>query len=319
MAEWGPVSVPICQFTLLTFPFQMAEYFLQYLILAVCGGLLLQTIRYRGLIRAWTVSVSVVWHSIAACVAGLSVVLAPPLFEPGPGWRGTLQYLVAILLLTPFICTLGARKPRIAAWQAFVVVPMILVLIWPVFTQAVSSSGRTDVELSNPQFVGFLLAALMGIGPSFGTAATPAALLRLTAVTLALTPLRSQAQWAEMASAFVPLVLLLEITLLRRIVVANISRIHESKTLLERTREIWILFQTLYGTVWPRRVMDRMRQFELSEKWAVTLSECGFESLPGHGNSDAPLKDSELEKPIGTLRWLLGRFVTAEWLRIYLP
>jgi hypothetical protein len=297
----------------------MFEQFLQYSMLAVSGGLLLQTIRYRRLIGAWTVSVSAVWQSIAACVVGISVGCSPPLFEPGAGWRGTLQYLVAILLLTPSICTLGARKPRVAAWQAFVVVPMIVVLLWPVLTQAISTSGRTPVELSNPQLCGFLLAALMGIGPTFGTAATPAALLRLASVTLALIPVRSHAAWAGQAASFVPLVLFLEITLLHRIVVASIRRIHESETLLDGTSEIWGLFQTLYGTVWPRRIMDRMSQFERAEKWTVTLCEYGFESLPDQGRSGVPPRESELQQPIGTLRWLLGRFVTAEWLRVYLP
>ncbi|MEY2726742.1 MAG: hypothetical protein RLZZ458_2609 [Planctomycetota bacterium] len=297
----------------------MAEHILKYLMLAACVGLLLQTIRYRRLIIAWTVSAGAIWQSVAACVVGISVASSLPMFEPGPGWSGTLQYLVAILLLTPSICTLGARKPRVATWQAFVVVPMILVLLWPVFTQAVSTSGRTPVELSNPQLCGFLLAALMGIGPTFGTAATPAALLRLTAVTLALIPLRSNAPWAGTAADFVPLVLLLEITLQHGIIVAIIRRIHESETLHDGTREIWFLFQTLYGTVWPRRIMERMSQFERAEKWTVTLREYGFESLPHYGDPEIAPKDSDLQQPIGTLRWLLGRFVSAEWLGIYFP
>jgi len=292
----------------------MFERFWQWLIPAAGVLLLLRILQSRRLTRDWTIDYSLRWSALAA---GVIVVANVPAFEfisAGPGWRGMLQYLVAILLLTPAICTLGARRPGVGPWQWFVVLPMILVLLWPVVAQAADTSGRTPVYLSNPQLCGFCLAALMGLGPGLGTAATAAVLLRLSAAVLALCPLRSTGGWAETAARLVPLALLAESWVQQTLVAGHLQRLRQAGTDDQRSREIWLMFQTLYGSVWPRRVQDRMLQFQQGERWTVTLADTGFLRLDGQ-----PATDEELRKPLEAFRWLMGRFVSAGWLEKWLP
>jgi hypothetical protein len=232
----------------------------------------------------------------------------------GPGWRGTLQYLAAIMLLTPSIATLGARRPGCGPWQWFVVLPMILVLIWPVFAQALNTSGRTSVQLSNPQLCGFCLAALLGLGPGLGTAATAALLLRLSAILMALLPLRTSSEWADLAASTVALVLLTESYVQEQLIRGHLLRLREATTDAARSFEIWQMFLTLYGTVWPRRVQDRISQFERGERWSVTLDITGFQTHSGQTPEDC-----ELQKPLVAFRWLMSRFVSNDWLQRELP
>lgn len=287
----------------------MAEFILRCTMIAAGSLLLLQTLRFRKLIAGWTVATSVSWLAVAAGSTAVSAASSLPLLGLGPGWSGTIQYLAAILLLTPAICTLGARRPGAGPWQWFVVLPMILVLLWPVLTQAIDTGGRTPVELSNPQLCGFVLAAVMGFGPALGTPAAGPTLLRIAAVIVALLPVRTSAAWAENLAAVVPLLLLCELALLRSRVCATLDRLHQAVSLHDRTREIWLLFLTLYGSVWPRRVLDRISQFERGERWTVTLREDGF-----HAHSGAVPRDEELQKPLEAFRWLLSRFVTSDWM-----
>jgi hypothetical protein len=287
----------------------MAEFLLRSLTIVASGLLVIQTLRFRKLIVDWTAATSVVWLAVAAGFVSVAAMCSLPAVGPGPGWCGTLHYLAAILLLTPAICTLGARRPGAGPWQWFVVLPMILVLLWPVLTQAIDTGGRTPVELSNPQLCGFVLAAVMGFGPSVGTPAAAPTLLRIAAVIVALLPVRTSAAWAGSFAAVVPLLLLCELALLRSRVCATLDRLHQAVSLHDRTREIWLLFLTLYGSVWPRRVLDRISQFERGERWTVTLREDGF-----HAHSGAVPRDEELQKPLEAFRWLLSRFVTSDWM-----
>lgn len=292
----------------------MLERFWQWFMPAVGLLLFLRTLRYRRLISEWTVDYSVRWSAIAVLVVVFANLATSGFLPMGPGWRGTLQYLVAIMLLTPSISTLGARRPGCGPWQWFVVLPMIVVLIWPVFTQAFDTSGRTGVQLSNPQLCGFCLAILLGLGPGLGTAATGTVLLRLAAILLALLPLRTSAAWAEVSARLVALVLLVELLVQEHLVREHLRRLQEATTDVSRSTEIWRLFLTLYGTVWPRRVQDRISQFEHGERWSVTLSLTGFLTHSGQ----TP-EDSELQKPLAAFRWLMSRFVTGAWLLRELP
>lgn len=276
--------------------------------------LLLKTLQLRRFTVHWTIDYSVRWSAISVLFVVAADLGSSDVLKIGPGWRGLLQYLAAILLLAPAVCTLGARRPGAGPWQWFVVLPMILVLVWPVFAQAADASGRSPVQLSNPQLCGFGLASLMGLGPGLGTAATGAVLLRLLATVLALLPLRSNSGWAETAARLVPLILLLESWILENLVRGHLQQLRQANSAEQRAREVWLMFRTLYGSIWPRRVQERMLQFEHGEQWTVTLTDGGFLRHDGQAASE-----DELQKPLESFRWLMGRFVTAEWLDEQIP
>ncbi|MFM7056868.1 MAG: hypothetical protein ACKO2P_08085 [Planctomycetota bacterium] len=291
----------------------MSERFLQWFMPTAGLLLLLRTLQLRRLLLDWTIELSHRWSAISAGFLVAADLAASGILTVGPGWRGMLQYLAAILLLAPAICTLGARRPGAGPWQWFVVLPMILVLVWPVFAQATGTAGRSLVQLSNPQLCGFGLAALMGLGPGLGTAATGAVLLRFSATVLALLPLRSSGVLAELAARLVPLVLLLESWIQGHLITGHLQRLQQAGTTEQRAREVWLMFRTLYGSIWPRRVQDRMLQFEQGERWTVTLTDGGFLRPDGQ-----PVCEDDLSRPLESFRWLMGRFVTAAWLQQHL-
>ena len=91
------------------------------------------------------------------------------------GWRAAFIWmalpglLAAVMLLTPGVSTLGARKPGASAWQWFVVAPMIIVLMWPGVSQIVNNRGEDSLELGVPAFAGIIVVLLMSAGTCLGT------------------------------------------------------------------------------------------------------------------------------------------------------
>ncbi|MFN9049939.1 MAG: hypothetical protein ACK5YC_17580, partial [Planctomyces sp.] len=79
-----------------------------------------QVLRQRPLHTGMTSVYSWCWTQISALVLLAAAVLSGPFALLNPAWTSGLQYLAAILMLTPAVCLLGARRPGVAAWQWFV-------------------------------------------------------------------------------------------------------------------------------------------------------------------------------------------------------
>jgi hypothetical protein len=269
-----------------------------------CGQVLQQHTLHLGRtsLFAWY------WSFTAAVGLLTALILAQPAVALTPATISGMQYLAAILMLTPAVCMLGARRPGVSAWQWFVVLPMIFVLAWPAAIQIVNSNGRSPVQLSLPALSGGILAAIMSAAPGLGRGMTIPSLLQLTAALLAASPvipLLAQTTW--LFAAAIP------VQLLSTILTGNCLRHHESQlqtatTLQQKTTILWLLFQDLYGMIWAQRLMQRAAEFERSEKWKCSLTIDGFTSLSSDTETNSAIADA-----LPAFRWLLARFLDPQW------
>ncbi len=249
------------------------------------------------------------WALGASVSVIVSTFVSSGIVAVSPAWISAAQYFSATMLLTPLVATLGARRPGHAAWQWFVVLPMIVVLQWPAITQLMGSRGREVIELGAPATIGVLLVVMMSAGTLLGTSMTPSALIYVAAVLCSLLPCSG---WMESTSAIPQLspVLLLgaqihAVSILR----ARFAAVRNAATATESADAVWQLFQILYGLVWTRRVLDRVNQYAPGEQWNVRLTIPGFRR-----SDDAPVSDEDLVKPLEAFRWVLSRFADQAWL-----
>lgn len=247
-----------------------------------------------------------------ACAALGSLLMAALAAYPGitleAGWRTAASYFAATMLLTPFVAALGARRPGFIAWQWFVVLPLVVVLNWPVVSQLVSSGGRAPIELGAPAVCGFLLVLVMAIGPYFGTRLTRTAIVAVIAILALLAP---AAGWLELHPTIVMAAVLLAKSAEVRswfVVQNHHDVIRNAITQCSRLDHIWQLFRDLYGFAWSSRVQDRINQFAPREQWTVTLTRDGFRRTDGQ-----PVTDTDVEQPAVAFRWVLNRFVSDDW------
>ncbi len=231
--------------------------------------------------------------------------------------RSGLQYFAAVMMLTPFVGILGARRPGMKAWPWFVVVPLVVVLQWPSLSQILSEKATTAISIPTPTMLGFLLVLLMGVGNYFGTINTGAGIFSGIAILLFVLPV---SEWTSFSNSWcVPVacaLLAFAGTLLP-------GRYSDSKvqTAVEgesaEANRLWTDFRDIYGIVWAKRVMDRFNQFALREQWDVILTLDGFVDRSGDAIEKSTVTISQ--RPLEILCWILRRFVDRPFLRRYLP
>lgn len=226
-----------------------------------------------------------------------------------PAAQSVLHYGAAVLLLTPAVSTLGARRHGLQAWQFFVVLPLLLVLMWPAAAETIFSRDSRPLMLSGPALAGYIAVLILSAGPGLGGGLTWSCLLHLAACLWMLAP---AAGWLQPGSSVtLPVVFLLtaeaELTtwhLLRRR-----AAVQKSASVAERMNCVWLLFQDLYGPVWTHRFLNRMRQFQQAERWACSLELGGFEAT-----DSTKLTAVTLQQPLESFRWVLSRFAEPSWI-----
>ena len=280
--------------------------------------------RLTAITRATTAAGARIWATVAVVACLVTAVCRLDVMAVTPRIGSVLQYLSAVLLLTPLIHVLGARRPGITAWPWFVIFPLILVLQWPAASELLGNTSDAAIRIPSPTVIGFLLVLLMGSGNYFGTGCTTSMLCGVAAATLIVLPVT---EWASFSAAWLfPLgcaMLASAAALLPpRFFLRDISVVSPS--------QLWSDFRDIYGIVWAKRVMDRVNQFADREHWDVRLTLDGFEAVPAdpagasvgslpavRSSQFAPVEPSERSWQV--LCWVLRRFVETEFLRRYLP
>lgn len=278
-------------------------------LLSACG--LVATIAcQRRLVTGMTLGYSWLWLLVASLNVLVTSTAAIKLIVASPGLLSAMQLLTVVLLLTPPVSTLGARLPGAGAWQAFVVVPLILVLMWPATIQLLNSQGREPLDLGIPALGGILLVLMMSSGTCLGTRMTAAGFLYLAAIAALMLPLGSLVAPDSWIVKLCPVLLFASISVAGRIMKMRLEALDQSLELPEILDNCWLLFQDFYGLVWARRVQDRVNQFSSREQWSVVLTPSGFRDSAGN-----PACPAELEKPREAFRWVLSRFADETWLQ----
>lgn len=221
-------------------------------------------------------------------------------------WTGIAWYALAVLLVCPPIAVLGARRPGVAAWNWFVLLPLIAVLGWPALAALGLARARQDFSVEAPVVAGFALVLLMGCGNYLGTRFWLAGLLSASAALLLILPLAAGSHWPVDARTSH----MAAIWCLAAAAGAVVRGRHHS-TATSGPDRVWHDFRHQFGLVWAQRVQEQINQRAVREGWPVRLHRQGFVPAPGAACSTADLSSAPIEQ---SLRWHLRRFVDESWL-----
>lgn len=225
-----------------------------------------------------------------------------------------LTYSAAVMLLTPLIAILGARRPGASAWPWFVVLPMVVVLQWPSLSQLASGQWSVPIEIPSPTALGFLFVMVMGAGNYFGTEVTGAAFTGCLAVLAFLLPstewTTAENNWMFTAGSVLLLTSSYSISARVR------QRLAEIDADTADVQLLWQTFRDLFGIVWAKRVMDRVNQFAERENWDTRLSLDGFIAAEQPASAIPVLPGPRVpHRPVKVLCWVLRRFMDESFLQ----
>ncbi|MFT4554813.1 MAG: hypothetical protein ACI93T_002020 [Porticoccaceae bacterium] len=252
-----------------------------------------------------------VWCAIAG-LAIAAVAQSIELINPAQstGWVDIGWYLAAVVLLCPGIAVLGARRPGASAWAFFVLLPLVLVLMWPAVASFQVARLADSIEIEVPALVGFGIVLIMSGGNYFGTRYTMSTLYYAAAIVLVVAPMSVAAPdffpERSMARFMAALGFLLAIG------EASSRSNAAPNDEISRFDVLWFDFMDSFGMVWAKRVMDRVNESARHEKWTMQLELHGFVPLAESPSAEELLRTEERIEH--TFRWLLKRFVDPEWI-----
>jgi hypothetical protein len=274
-------------------------------LIAICLAL-----RVWSMLAMWTARQAWTWMLVSLLAMLLHSILALQTLKSNDAIISALAYLSATMLLTPLVTILGARRPGIFAWHWFVVLPMVVVLQWPAFSQLHGNHWRIPIELSAPSTMGILVVLLMSAGTLLGTNSSCFALVYSSGIVMILTSATNMAVGRPRVALFGGIAIMAAMWTYQRNLRLQFDRLQAASTVTQKTKSIVDLFSSLYGFAWTRRIQDRINQFAPRENWTVRLTPRGFERPDGGEPTD-----DELQKPLESLIWVMGRFGNEAWLR----
>ena len=283
--------------------------------IAACAGILslapvLVRLR-RGVLgtaleSAWrsTAAVWLIWLAVGCLTIPQSSFAA---------WSDVLWYLAAVLALTPPIAVLGAKRPTSRVWTWFVLVPLVLVLAWPVLPSLRHVGAAVAFSLEEPVVVGYVLVLLMGAGNYLGLRFSLSALLWIGGLLLIVLPLCPvTAGWvfeSQLSRPWGTLCLVAAGWIADRQILRSRAVNNESRVPLDR---VWRDFRDLFGIVWARRIQERFNEDARRTGLALRLGIDGLEHRAGTSTSE--FDSQSLIAAEASLRWLLQKFVEPAWI-----
>lgn len=248
-------------------------------------------------------------------VAGLVVAAAAQSIElinpaQSTGWVDLGWYFAAVVLLCPGIAVLGARRPGASAWAFFVLLPLVLVLMWPAVASFQVARPADAIEIEVPALVGFGFVLMMSGGNYFGTRYTLATFFYAAAIVLLVAPMSAAVPdfFPERTTAR----FMASLAILLAIAETNRRSKPAPDDGISQLDVLWFDFMDSFGMVWAKRVMDRVNETARHEKWAMQLELHGFVPFAESPSADDLLRTNERIEH--TFRFLLKRFVDPEWI-----
>jgi hypothetical protein len=227
------------------------------------------------------------------------------------GFVDQLWLGAAVLMISPFIAALGARRPGSRVWSWFVVLPAVVVLMLPAVTAWNRDLRPTALLLEIPMVAGYCLVLVMGTGNYVGRRFALAGCLVAVACLAVICPMSdfgARISWPRNVIHSAATILLS----LGVWIGARQARLPTSKgrNAIER---VWNDFRDFFGVVWARRFMDRVNDVACHEGWPVRLH---FDGLAPANDPSKPveLTPEQAARIESVLRWLLRRFVDPEWI-----
>jgi hypothetical protein len=269
--------------------------------MAACGVAVLA----RGFraVRGTTLFAPWCWAIGSLAIIGISeTAIAVLRAEQTPG-AAQLRLAAAATTLCPLVALLGAKRPQDRAWQ------LIVLSFWVILSLPAAEAWLTrpgEPPTVHPVWSWFLMAlVIVGFANYLPTRFWPAALFA-SAGQIVL-------NWIYLP---LPLPALPETTplwgmglLLAAFVAAAAISVRPCGE-CEPLDRLWLDFRDRYGAVWGLRVVERVNASSELYGWHIRLNWHGFTMVEGAAATSLAA-NPELEK---TLRTVLRRFVSAEWI-----
>lgn len=278
----------------------------------VLVALMAGVVRARHALRGTTLRVA--WSTLLFALGALLAAWVVTALDTAPlPWREFLWYVTDVLMLVPPVAVLGARRPGAHAWTWFVLLPLVIVLLWPAVNAWTDDGPPRDLQLEGPHILGFAVVLTMGAGNYFGTRRTLSAILYAMAAALLASPF---VDWSPLrpTSARAAATTLLVIALFRVLRTQPLARSTSALAApLAHWESVWFAFRDAYGIVWAKRVMDRMNEAAREERWPLRLDLDGF--VPVEPSPENALAAEQVPTHVEHwMRVLLRRFVDSSWL-----
>lgn len=274
--------------------------------LLVTAGFLLRALKR---LRGTTLTTAAWWGLTGTMIAVIAQTVELMNDTARSGWIDLTWYLSAVVLLCPGIAVLGARRPNAAVWAFFILVPLVLVMMWPALASTRVLKAGVPLELEEPALIGFAIVLVMATGNYFGTRYTLPAILYAAGLVLIVAPM--SATVPDMFPGRELARLQASVSLCCAAGLATSRARPWNGPDVYRFDRLWIDFVDTFGMVWAKRVMDRVNESARHEKWTKHLDWLGFAP---NGEAATSEENHRTEERIEhTLRWLLKRFVSEEW------
>lgn len=259
---------------------------------------------------------------VAAIVLSLAAAVVEPLGTTFRSVADHLWYASCVLWVCPAVAVLGARRPGSGAWGGFVMIPLVLVLEWPVTGVAVAgrvsgvSSGPLlqNVHLDWPELVAWLVVLVLGTGNYVLTRRGAVVLAGVGGIVAFLWPLTGSipaGTWVEFTRLGGALLLSGAVWRARRS--STVFPSEPDPDLGERLARAWDDFYQAYGLVWAARVGARVNE-ELARIEGGGVLGPGGVAFADEDTVAAEQRVVVYQRTESTLRWLWGRFVDDAWI-----
>jgi hypothetical protein len=256
------------------------------------------------LLEAWR------WGVVAICTWSATWVLSDLSSIIPRGLADQLWLASAVLMVSPFVAALGARRPGSRVWTFFVVVPVIAVLMLPAVTAWNRDWQPTPLRLETPMLAGYGLVLVMGAGNYLGTRFAIPALLTAAASFSVVLPMSELADRYAHSSAKLHSAATIALSFAAWLAARQAAKAGPARR--KPIDTVWSDFRDFFGIVWGRRLMDRVNVTAQQEGWLVRLHYEGF--VPVDPSRPMELPPDQMVRAEQTLRWLLRRFVDSEWI-----
>lgn len=259
-------------------------------------------------LRETTLVTAARWSVVGLCLWLLTWIATQWASALTEGVSDLLWYFTAVVCACPSIAVLGARKPGANSWAFFVLLPLLLVLMWPAVAASRVWRNGVPLDLEEPALAAFAVVLVMGSGNYFGTKFTLPVALFAGSIVCVLAPLSAaspaQLQNADVMRSIATLLMSAGVGL------AYVRALFDAEQ-PEPWDRVWLSFVDHFGLAWPKRVMDRVNESARHEKWVAHLEWHGFVWKAGASSEDQARTRQRMEE---ILRWLLKRFVEPEWI-----
>jgi hypothetical protein len=225
-----------------------------------------------------------------------------------PKWGAPLRFAAAMSSYAPVMALFGAKRPQSRGWQ-FVVASLVAILGLPAARWALAGGVR-EIHAAWLSFLAILTIA--GAANALGTRNWFPSLLVALAQAALVAPFLGWTD-ARAGAALGPLVALAALAAAHGLEALGLPRPAAARSPIDR---LWRDFRDAFGLVWGLRVAERVNASATMYDWDILLAWHGF--VDCHDGQPAAAVD---EAAVETLRGLLRRFVSPEWIdeRLFEP